>query len=68
MPYIGCPRCDLRAYTAAAYSGVDSCSRCMALLPHRRAAGREGLQLHYALKALEELMRHNNGRARSRDG
>jgi hypothetical protein len=68
MPYIVCSRCELRVYTAAAYSGVDLCSRCGARLPRRRVGGRDGLHRHYASKAIEELGRRHNGPSRCRDG
>ena len=28
MPYVVCPRCTLRTYTAAHHSTQDSCPRC----------------------------------------
>jgi hypothetical protein len=68
MPYIVCPRYELRVYTAAAYSGVDSCSRCGARLPPRRAGGRDGLHLRYPSEAVEELVRPLHRPSRSRDG
>jgi hypothetical protein len=64
MPYIVCPRYELRVYPAAAYSGVDSCSRCVA----RLGGGRDGLHLRYASEAVEELVRPRHRPPRSRDG
>jgi DNA-directed RNA polymerase subunit RPC12/RpoP len=68
MPYIVCPRCELRVYTAAAYLGVDACSRCGARLPHRRGGGRDGLHLRNASEAIEELLRPRHRPSRSMDG
>jgi rRNA maturation protein Nop10 len=29
MPYLLCPRCGLRLYSAARYSSTDNCPRCL---------------------------------------
>jgi hypothetical protein len=55
MPYTVCPACGVGAYTAAAYSGVESCTRCGRGLSRRFARDRNGLHLGYATDALERL-------------
>jgi len=51
MPYLRCPDCGTLTYSAASWSGIESCPRCDRALPraaHRRpaaehsAAGRPG--------------------------
>ena len=64
MPYTACPDCGLKVYTAAAYSGVDSCTRCGASLPRRPAGDRDGMHLRYAAEALEHLTRRTRPRRR----
>jgi hypothetical protein len=40
MPYVSCPSCHLRAYSAARWSTLETCARCGAPLaaPARAAA------------------------------
>jgi hypothetical protein len=42
MPYVRCPRCGLRTFSAACWANVDHCERCAAELPRpkRRLASR----------------------------
>jgi hypothetical protein len=40
MPYVVCPSCDLRFYSAAAYSTRGRCDRCGAEVPSAPRAGR----------------------------
>jgi hypothetical protein len=60
MPYIACSGCGLRVYTAAAYSGLDSCPRCGVALLHRRAAHRDEVSLRYAAEAFQRLTRRSS--------
>ena len=57
MPYTVCRACGLGVYTAAAYSGVESCIRCGRGLPRRSAGDRNGLHLRYVTEALDRLPR-----------
>jgi hypothetical protein len=40
MPYVVCPSCDLRFYSAAAYSTRGRCESCGAEVPTAPRAGR----------------------------
>jgi DNA-directed RNA polymerase subunit RPC12/RpoP len=66
MPYIVCPSCGLRVYAAAAYLGVDSCSRCGSRLRGKPSGDRAGLHLRYASEAIEVLPGPSGGTTRSR--
>ena len=66
MPYIVRPSCGLRVYAAAAYLGVDSCSRCGSRLPRKPSGDRDGLHLRDASEAIEELPWPRGGPPRSR--
>jgi hypothetical protein len=35
MPYVACPGCTLRTYSAAAWAETDDCPRCGRELPSR---------------------------------
>jgi hypothetical protein len=35
MPYVACPTCGLRSYTAATWAPADHCPRCGCDLPAR---------------------------------
>lgn len=41
MPYLRCPHCQLRTFSAARWSTVDHCGRCGAELPRPRHRSRE---------------------------
>ena len=46
MPYVPCPRCNLRSYTAARYAGTDECPACGGpLSPTSAARRRASLEL-----------------------
>jgi hypothetical protein len=57
MPYTAYPDCGLKVDSSAAYSGVDSCTRCGVSLPRRPRGDRNGMHLRYAAEALEQLTR-----------
>ena len=46
MPYVPCPRCNLRSYTAARYAGTDECPACGGpLMPTSAARRRATLEV-----------------------
>lgn len=40
MPYVNCPRCGVRTYSAARWSNVDRCANCDEVLARRPAKRR----------------------------
>jgi hypothetical protein len=44
MKYVQCPRCRTRFHTGVIYEAPDACTRCGAVLPHRRGWLREQLR------------------------
>jgi hypothetical protein len=64
MPYVSCPSCHLRAYSAARYSTRESCVRCGAplLAPPARAPQRAETGLVSALTKSSSwpVVQHSN--------
>ena len=65
MPYISCPTCGVRTYSAATWSNIDHCPRCGRDLPPRLRTGvatagppqqlRRAAQIESATTALTRL-------------
>jgi hypothetical protein len=62
MPYVSCPACDLRVFSAARYSTRDTCPYCTMPLP--TAADREPRVR--ALGQTTEALRQQRARAAER--
>ncbi|MEA2384669.1 MAG: hypothetical protein QOH72_4640 [Solirubrobacteraceae bacterium] len=63
MPYVSCPSCDLKAYSAARYSTRESCVRCGAPLAaaagaHQRAE--TGLVSAFTKSSSWPVVQHSN--------
>ncbi len=59
MPYVTCPACETRSYSAARFSTADDCPRCGRELPRRYAPATTGLVSAFTNSSSWAVVQHS---------